>query len=72
MPVEQTEELVESLPMPGFAPLILGKGTDAAAEDIAGLSLGQPQFPPDSPDLHRRKGFIRTLSAAEVFDKYKP
>jgi len=57
MPVEQTEKLVESFPLAGFSPLILGKGTDAAAEDIARLSLGQPQFPPDSPDLRRRKRF---------------
>ena len=57
MPVEQPEELVESLSLPGFAPLILGKGPDTAAEDIASLSLGQSQFPSDSPDLHRRKRF---------------
>ena len=29
MTVEQAQELVERLPLPGFTPLVLGKGADA-------------------------------------------
>ena len=57
MTVEQTKEFVESFPLAGFAPLVLGKGPNAATEDLSRFSLGQAELLPNSPDLGRDERF---------------
>ena len=55
MTVEQVQELVERLPLPGFAPLVPGKGADATAKDLSRFFLTQSQLLPDSPHLRRQQ-----------------